>query len=308
MGLRAVTRPGHVFELSSSHSPGPEATPEMVVARCYGSGQAPMGLDRPTPLKGGACLGPSGIASSVPLDWIEEIATVLAGSCRDQLAQDRHWFRMHPCALVGRQGAGRTHVARQIARHAGVPFIRFDLGTLDAGLHAGWSTDWPDVGWVPAPLSGIASSTCANPVVLVTGVDGAPPGACSLLASMIDRHSGRRWTHEGLRSVFDLGEVTWLVSTERGEVLHPDLYSRLVQLRVQVPVSEEGRALRAFGVALEVLADLDVDFADVAPLLNATMLRGEWADAGRHPGDVLYKMIAKQLTGSIRADAEACPR
>ena len=260
-----------------------QEVPTTVVARSFGGGAVPLGLDRPLELRGGDRISPCGVPSALPLDWHPELLGIVASACRERVLMEEPWFTLPPLALDGEHGVGRTHVARQIARHAGLPFLSVDVSGSWGEEHSGSGRQHSDVCLPPPVIVAMAATGCANPVVLLEGADYASEACSVLLASMIDPRSSTRWVDEGMRAVIDLSHVNWLVSTDDADSLHPSLRSALetVELRTVAGGDTERFDLLAVSLLSEVMHDLGVVREDLIysgeNLIEILRARGAYA-------------------------------
>ncbi len=175
--------------------------PTTIVARSWTGGPLPLGLDQPLELRGGTILAPDRMPAELALDWVPRVQEAVIVACMRQALADEPWFAMSPSALVGEPGAGRTLMARRIARCAGLPFISIDVSGPVAASRLAPSMRSPDVVAPSAVVLAMAISRCANPIVLVTGVDEADDHTLGILHSMIDPVSSRRWSADALEAV-----------------------------------------------------------------------------------------------------------
>lgn len=181
--------------------------PTMMLASSLSGRPLPFGSSLELELRGGDRLGPGGIVCDLELEWEPELMNAVGEACANQRIRGRDWFTMPPMALGGPAGAGRTHMARRLARAAGVPHIMFDATT--------WMFTWrcsgPDVR-LPLPIAtAMAVSGCANPVVSVTGVQQASPAMIDLLVRLIDPTRNGSFIDEALGAVVDYSAVNWVV-------------------------------------------------------------------------------------------------
>lgn len=236
--------------------------PTVVIATGWTRGILPMGLDRPLSLGGGDRLGADGLGATLPLDHLPELMALVGEECAAREAGGTRWFGLPPLALVGSRGSGRTHAARQLARHAGLPFLRLDLAG-EEGLRRLRRSVAPSEVEVPSEVVlAMLASGRANPVVLVTGLDEADGETLATLASMVDRRAGRRWTEEGVSATVDLTHVTWLIAVEDVSGLPQALRAALRPIDVALPARASGEGvtteqeLMTLGLLDELLADL----------------------------------------------------
>lgn len=244
-----------------------DSVARMVVARSFSNVPLPLGLDAPLELRGGGNLSPSALALQLPLYWVPDVIARVAAACRRQSIEGRRWFAMPPVALSGPDGLGRTHIARTIARQAGVPFASFDIGgPRGADPMMSWNRS-PDIPMPSSAVLAMAASRCANPLILVTGVDDATPEAAEALASMIARESTTRWVDEGLEAVVDLGQVSWLIQTADATNLPPSFPADMHVVRLDRP--DQGQAsLLALSLLAEVAADLQLPVNGLARIVE----------------------------------------
>lgn len=188
--------------------------PVMRVARPLADGVPGLGLDRPLPLLGGGRIGPGVLAPELTLDWLPGVIRFVEDACATRLASGERWLTMPPAALLGQAGTGRVHVARTIARLAGLPHYVLDVSG-PRGLEALRPTVRPGSATLPSlPTLAMAASRCANPVVSVVGVGDAPAHALDLLMEVTDRSLARRWPDEPASAVVDLSQVSWFIGAD----------------------------------------------------------------------------------------------
>lgn len=271
------------------------------------TGQSPsgvLGLDRPKRLLGGHCLAPGGISTQAGLDWIPGLSSLLSEACRRQIASGRSWFWLPPIALAGATSDEARLVSRRIARLAGVPYLVMDLSRLQADALSRSAARGPGIIVPPDPVVAIATSGCANPLVLVLGADQASEQVASGLGDLLDRQSSARWLCPALGAMLDLSAITWMVATPNEHALPTSIYTRLRQIPISLPTERTGRMLRVLTVAFEAMADHDLQSAEVAQVLE-TMLDdpdGSWDTISRCSASALEDGITRQL---LRA-AHAC--
>jgi hypothetical protein len=256
-----------------------------------------LGLDRPKRLLGGHCLAPDGIATQAAMDWIPGLSGLLADACRRQAVSNRPWFWLPPVALAGGNSDEARLVSRRIARLAGVPYLVMDVSRLQDGALSRSTARGTDFIVPPDPVVAIATSGCANPLVLVLGADQASDQMASELGDLLDRHSSARWLCPALGAVLDLSAITWMVATPNEHALPTSIYTRLRQLPIVLPEDRAGRMVRVLSVALEVMADHDLHLAEVVQALE-TMLDdpdSSWDTMSRCSAGALVEGVTRQL-------------
>lgn len=229
----------------------PHICPTRIVAQGYSTESLPFGLDKPLELRGGDRLGPDGVPAMLPFDWHDELLRLVTMSCRERRLTGDRWFSLPPILLAGRSGIGRIHIARQIARLAGVPHAVLDLSAWDGGaVHP--PIRRLDVREPSCPVIAMAASGCANPIISVTGFDipleqwGKPkPGyrppsdaAISALAAMIDPASNRFWAEQAMAATIDLSAISWIIHADEPDALSFALPASLHRIALDAPPEE----------------------------------------------------------------------
>ena len=233
----------------------PIFVPSRRIARSWTDQPLPFGLDEPMRLLGRSAASIDTLAEGLALEWAPNLQRAVVKSCLVQSAEQRPWFRLPATALVARPGAGRTLMARILARSVELPFAIVDVsqfGAPEAKRRAA-----PDVALPTAPVLVMAASRCANPVVLLTGTDDAGPEALETVRRLVDPAANARWSEPGMQASVDLSQVTWLLQCSSMNGL-PRQLSAVVQ---EEPVEVEGWAtrLRAICIVEEVLREFDAD-------------------------------------------------
>ena len=228
--------------------------PTKVVGEAWSWGHVPFGLGDPMELLGGDRLAGGNVAARLGFEWNAEFLAAVDAACRRQVRSGRSWFHMDPCALVGPQGSGRTHVARRLAWEAGVPHVPIDV----SGGNGLWSLGSGARGPTPARPSQIALTIahtgCANPVVDVSGIDTADAESITRLAVAMDPMRGSL-DDEAIEAVIDLSEVTWLIQIAPEGDLPAALRDIAPPIALTLPVGAEMLELAWIEALTEVAAD-----------------------------------------------------
>jgi hypothetical protein len=250
--------PGIAAPAHTADHPELPPTPSVVVARAFDGATPPLGLDQPLALLGGSALSPAVLPGAIGLDWLPQVQDVVGRASLAMARQDAGFFRMPPTALTGSKGSGRTHVASRIARSAGLPLLRIDVGGEHGAerlLPPGRDRDYV----APSPIVVcMAATRCANPIVLLGGVEFARDETIELLASMMDPAGSARWTEEALACSIDLRGISWLLSLP-GPGVVPAGLGHLVHESANAGVKgQDGDRLRKLSILLEVMEDFGV--------------------------------------------------
>lgn len=235
--------------------------PHRQIARSWNGGPLPLGLDAPLALLGGDRLAPDRLAADLALDWAPELQAAVTQASHRQHAAGRDWFTMPPCVVTGVAGIGRTLMARRIARCAGVPFATIDVSAQHGGSAFGGQSPAPDIRLPSRIATVLATSACANPVVLITGIESAAVGVIGLVQAMMDPATSSHWNEPSIGAVIDLSQVSWMVqSTSLLGV--PRLLAHIP--RIDIALDDERRRLRDLTIVSETMDDFGVDPRSVA--------------------------------------------
>ena len=138
------------------------------------------GLTGGLPLLGGQVLAPisdgqvrlcASLRSTMP--WMEDAIRPLERQLRIAAWAGRPWLAWRPICLVGEPGGGKSHLAREIGRLAGVGHAALDLaGMHDAAALVATSRGWTNTKpcW---PAEMMNSLGCANPVLVLDELEKA---------------------------------------------------------------------------------------------------------------------------------------
>lgn len=264
---------------ASINRPTNVTTPTVVVATGFPQRALPLGLAQPLELRGGPMLEPEGLLSSLPFDWLPALLGFVAESCAGLVDRGDAWLTMPPAALAGAAGSGRTHLARQIARHAGLPFATLDVGEPDAFERLRPTPSHPDVAIPPTPLLAMARSGCANPVILVTGVAQASDATIEALSAMVDPEVSGEFVDEALEAILDFSHVNWLIATPPGTPAAARLPQTMHVVDVGRLRSDPENEALAFSLVMEAMADLRISSDDLGG--SAAQLLGQLAYLAR---------------------------
>ncbi|WP_206240476.1 hypothetical protein [Novosphingobium terrae] len=224
--------------------------PVMLFARTFSGRPLVVGSEASLELRGGDRLGADRILAELDLDWEPEFMLSVQRACALQRVRGRRWFTMPAILLGGEVGAGRTHVARSLARAAGVPHISFDAG-VDMFVQPRYGPDLQ----LPLPLcAAMVASGCANPVISILGIECASREMVDLVARLVDGASNAGFPDPTLAAVLDYSAVTWIVQAHDVDAVPPVLADRLNRVDLQGWQATQFE-LRSIDILAEVLAD-----------------------------------------------------
>lgn len=279
--------------------PSAETNPTMTIMQDFPSGES-FGLDRPLNLLGSPA---ADCAQRIGMEWVPGLVEFLANDTRHRRHVERSWFHVAPLALVGDTDDEARFVARRMARVAGVPLFVMDAGRLQPDALRRSGARGPELVVPPDPVIAMASARCANPIVLVLGLGGAAARIGDDIATMLDPDAARRWLCRSINAVIDLGEISWMIAASNEHALPTSLYTRLEPLSIGVPRDPTERMLRVLVMALEVMADHDLEIEEVGPAL-ATIFDdpdGEWSRMSCLAAGALYEAVARHLLRAANA-------
>lgn len=194
---------------------------------------------RPTP--GGGLLLCERLREALP--WVEDAISVVERQLSVALWAGRPWLQWRPLCLVGPAGVGKSHLARELGRIAGVGAAQLDLGgTHDSGALAATARGWTNTRpcW---PAEMMNAFLCANPVLTLDEIDkaggskrnGDPQNA---VLAMLEPGTAAVYFDTSLMARVDLSAVCWLATANDADLLPAPLRSRLDIVRVVPPAVE----------------------------------------------------------------------
>ncbi len=196
--------------VAPQHDPAPVEIipPSIDVVRPFVTGRTGLATHARLDLLGAAALAEQGISSTLPFDWQAEALTFVQNACAERRSVEAGWLTLPPMLVVGEDGAGRTHFARQLAHHAELPYHVWDLSReLPASAASPNAVTLP-----PVPLLAMLAARCANPVISIVGIEGATGETLDQLAAMMDGRTNRRRVEHSIGATVDYSHITWLVT------------------------------------------------------------------------------------------------
>lgn len=239
----------------------------------------------------------SGIHADAP--WLQTASVEAWRAMRHEVGEGRGAW-CPPVLLNGVPGTGKTSLGRSLAAALGVPLVEVDAGSGTAafqiaGVEKGWSSAEPGL-----LVEAILRARVANPVIIVNEICRAGSGMSSskgsrtslsdALLALLDRGSCRRWRCPALRLDFDLSRVTWVLTSNRIDMVDPALLSRVRTVQVPKPT-----ATHVAQIVRRKLIDLDEDLAGHA----ADVIAEAWAAKSLtlRQVDAMCERVRRSLTG-----------
>lgn len=218
-------------------APGEGPTPAIDVVRPFASSRTGLAASARLDLLGAEALAEGGIASTLPLDWQAEALSFVQAACTERRSVGAGWLTLPPMLLVGEEGSGRTHFSRQLANHSGLPYHVWDL-SRELPVSA---TSPNAIALPPVPLLAMLASQCANPIIMVVGLEGAHGSTLEQVAAMMDVRTNRRRVEHSIGATVDYSHITWLVRPASHGLLPVDLEPLLRTVRLFRPCGEVRR-------------------------------------------------------------------
>lgn len=301
--MRASTKQAANIDMAASASEAGRSDLPMMTIIQGGVKGASFGLDRPLPLLGGEGMLVDDVGAGAVADWLPDMSTVMGQANRRQSGGRAEWFHLPATALCGGTSEEACFIARRVARLSGLPLLVMDAHRLQPEALGRSGPSGSELVLPPDPVIAMAAWGCANPLVLMLGIETAAPVVADGLAAMLDVETSRRWLCQSMGAVLDLGAITWMVATSHEHSLPTSLYARLHPLSIDVPRDPAMRMLRVIGMAEEVMAECDLDIEEVGDLL-ATIFGdpgGQWEILSNSPASVLHQELTRMLLRAAHA-------
>ena len=208
-----------------------------------------------------------------------------------------------PVLLDGKPGTGKTAFAKALAEVLKVPFYGINLGGTSAGfVLKGSASQWGSSreGQI---LSALATSTCANPVLLLDEIDKATGdkqyNVEPVLLELLEPATARRFTDEFAPLTFNAAHGIYIGTSNNTAKLSRPLLSRFEVISIPPP-DQDQRLLIAKNMVEQQFSNLEFDEDAL------------WVLAGRASNlrtlqRLIRKVVASYVTHRCRDSASASP-
>ena len=174
------------------------------------------------------------------LPWMKSAIALVERQLRVALWAGRPWIQFRPFCLAGPPGVGKSELAREIGRLAGLRCSVLDLGAMhDAAALVAVSRGWTNTKpcW---PAQAIASGKCANPVLVLDEIEEAGGSRrngdpLTALLGMLEPSTARAYFDTCLMVPLDLSAVCWICTANDPSRIPGPLASRLDVVEVPRP-------------------------------------------------------------------------
>jgi hypothetical protein len=221
-------------------------------------------LTEPMPLAETKCSSRELKASlQAEFPWMQTAIDALVSdiALRESVGSNRAKFQ--PTVLVGPPGSSKTRFSRRLAELSGVPFALTNIaGATDDRMLRGTARGWNSA--QPAfPVLAIHRSETANPLLLLDEIDkvrgdGRNGNVHDTLLGLLETETSQCWMDECLLAPCDLSHISWVMTANSVEGLHPALRSRIRVINVTPPPASAFPAIFK-GVLVDIAKELDVE-------------------------------------------------
>jgi ATP-dependent Lon protease len=221
--------------------------------------------------------------------------------------RDGEPLRFRPFMLVGDPGCGKSRMIRRLAELLSAPMRRYDGSSSGDNAFGGtpkrWSTALPCF-----PLTCVAETGFANPMLMVDEIDKAPPGYWhgSLHTAMmpfLERETAAKYPDVGFEIEVDVSHVNYCATANDDSRLPKPLKDRLRVIKVPSPGKAQLEMLCA-----SIMKDLAVELNVPAAFLTA-LAPDELAVVSRAWGnDGSVRKLQKIVRGTVTARDEHASR
>ena len=182
-------------------------------------------------------------------------------------------FEVPPILLQGEPGLGKTYFASELAKCINLSFFDISFATISASFGlCGGNLQWSE-GTTGFIANTLASSACANPIILIDEIDKANGGSryspINVLYDLLEPHSAKRFKDEALEFELDASKILWIATSNYLENVPAPIQSRMRVFAISQPKPSVIRSViesiynhivanKAYGKLLDQTIDADL--------------------------------------------------